>query len=232
MSRSDTCNLTLRIHSVHQPAAIAAFGTEPAERHDLPDRLCVLVFDDIEPHVPLDDLARQHITFDGSHDDGTSYSGRLFAAEGGELAAIDQPFGVVSVPVDLDSLAVDEAALSDLRAYQRLRARTQQDFDHQPPLEIPLTACHLKEAGDPQQPWHRLLGAISIGGLHCQVEAVAVRSTQDERRTQEAVGIDSILSLTLVSTAFGAGRGFQTLRLKGSDGQDRDYALFIYPHHR
>ena len=71
---------------------------------------------------------------------------------------------------------------------------------------------------------------LSVGGLLCLVEAIAVRSTQDERRAQEAVAIESILSLTLAFAAFGASRGFQTVSFKGSDGQERDYALFIYPH--
>ena len=72
--RIDTCNLTIRIRPTYQPAAVAAFGVEAAERHDLPDRaVCTLVFEDIQPHDPLSDLARQGITFDGSHADGATW---------------------------------------------------------------------------------------------------------------------------------------------------------------
>ncbi|HVR06703.1 MAG TPA: hypothetical protein VMW75_01535 [Thermoanaerobaculia bacterium] len=229
---SDTCYLTIRIPPSHQAAVVEAFGVEPAERHDFDDRrLCVLGFDHVEPHGPLGALARQGITFDGSHGDSAVYPGRLFAAQGGELAAIDQPFGVVSVPIDLDSLAVDELAFSGLRAYQRLRARAQEDFDNQPPLDVPLPACRLEEVGD-EEPWHRLLGLISIGGLRCHVEAVALQYPPHEHYSQEALAGDRVRPFALLSEAFATGSGFQTLRHQGSDGQDHHYAIFIYPYDR
>jgi hypothetical protein len=230
----DTCNLTIRIHPAHQAAVVDAFGVEPAARHDLPDRprpLCVLVFDDVQPDRPLHELACQGIPFDGSHGDGANYPGRLFAAHGGELAAVDQPFAVVSVPIDVDTLRVDEAALRALRAYQRFRARAQEDFDHQPLFDVPLAALHLEEVGDPV-PWHRLLGSISVAGYLFHVEAVAVEDDPLEHLAQGALAKDLVSSFALVAEGFSTDGGFQTLKLHGSDGQEHDYALFIYPYDR
>jgi hypothetical protein len=230
----DTCNLTIRIQPFREAAVIDAFGVEPAARDDVPDSphpLCVLCFDDVQPDRPLGELARQGITFDGSHGDGANYPGRFFAAHGGELAAVDKPFSVVSVPIDLDTLRVDDAALRALRAYKRLRARAQEDFDHQPLLDLPLAALHLEEVGD-EEPWHRLLGSISISGHRFHVEAVAVEDAPDEHLAQGALAGDLIHSFALVSEGFSTDCGFQALRLEGSDGREHDYALFIYPHDR
>jgi hypothetical protein len=230
----DTCNLTIRIQPFREAAVIDAFGVEPAARDDVPDSphpLCVLVFDDVQPDRPLGELARQGIPFDGSHGDGANYPGRFFAAHGGELAAVDKPFSVVSVPIDLDILRVDEAALRALRAYKRLRARAQEEFDHQPLLDVPLAALHLDEVGDPV-PWHRLLGSISVGGHRFHVEAVAVADDSDGHRTQDALAENLVRSFALVSEGFSTDGGFQALRLRGGDGQEHDYALFIYPHDR
>jgi len=231
--RFDTCNLTIRIRPTDQATVVAAFGVEPAERHDVPDRpLCTLVFDDIQPHGPLADLARQGITFEGSHGDGATHPGRRFAALGGQLAAIDQPFGLVSVPVDLDSFAVDEPIFSRLRAYKSLLEQVREDFDQVPPIELPLAAFQqLEEVGD-REPRHRMLGSLSIGGVPFHVEAIAVQHLTNEVLPQEAIAFGLFRYLALVSEAFATNQGFQTLRLKGSDGQDREYALFIYPHER
>jgi hypothetical protein len=230
----DTCHLTIRIHPAREAAVVDAFGVEPAARHDLPDRprpLRVLTFDDVQPDRPLHELARQGIPFDGSHGDGASYSGRRFAAHGGELAAVDQPFAVVSVPIDVDTLRVDEAALRALRAYQRLRARAQEDFDHQPLCDVPPAALHLEEVGDPV-PWHRLLGSISVAGYLFHVEAVAVEDDPLEQLAQGALAKDLVSSFALLAEGFGTEGGFQTLELRGSDGHEHDYALFIYPYDR
>jgi len=232
MSRSDTCNLTIRIHPCHHAAAVAAFGTEPSGRYDLPGgRLCFLVFYGVRPHAALDELARQRITFDGSHDDGADYPGRLFAAHHGDLAAVTRPFRKLTVPIDLDSLAVDEAALCSLRAYQRLSARAQEDFYPPEPFDIPLAACHLEEVGD-EEPWHRLLGSLSLAGLHCHVEAIAMQHEPNDDLTQEAAAADLVSGFRLVAEGFGTDSGFQTLRLPASDGTDHDYAVFVYPFDR
>jgi hypothetical protein len=231
----DTCNLTMRIHPSHQAAVVDAFGVEPAECHQLVDRprpLCVLVFDDVQPDRALGELARQGMTFDGSHGDGANYPGRLFAAHGGELAAVEQPFSVVSVPIDVDTLRVDEAALRGLRAYKRLHALTEEDFDREPPLDVQLAALHLEEAGN-SEPWHRLRGSISLAGRRFHVEAVAVQDDlSDEHLAQEPLADDLVHRFALVSQGFSADTGFQTLRLPASDGQHHDYALFIHPHER
>ncbi len=231
--RFDSCNLTIRIRPTDQAAVVEAFGVEPAERHDLPDRpLCTLVFDDIQPHDPLADLARQGITFDGSHGDCATRPGRRFASLGGQLEAIDQPFGVVSVPVDLDSLAVDEPIFSCLRAYKSVLEQVREDFAQLPPIELPLAAFQqLEEVGD-QEPWHRLLGGLSIGSVRFHVEAIAVQHNTNELLPQEAIAFGHARYLALISEAFGTDEGFQTVRLTASDGQDREYALFIYPHER
>jgi hypothetical protein len=127
------------IHPSHQTAAIEAFGVEPAECRDLTDRprpRRLLVFEEIVPHDALAELARQGISFDGSHGDGADYPGRLFAAHGGELAAVDQPFGVLSVPIALDTLRVDDEALAGLAAYKRLKARVEKDLRREPPATL------------------------------------------------------------------------------------------------
>lgn len=131
---TDSCNLTIYIHPSDQAAVVEAFGVEPAECRHIPGRpqpLRLLAFDDIRPYPTLDDLARRGISCDGSHSEGATYPARRFAAHGGELAAIGQ--GIVRVPIDLDTLTVDEASLSPLRAYKRLHARAQAAFDHEPP---------------------------------------------------------------------------------------------------
>ncbi len=232
MSHSDTCNLTIRLHASHHAAAVAAFGAEPSGRYDLPDgRLCVLLFDGVRPHAALDELARQRITFDGSHNDGAAYPGRFFAAHRGDLAAVARPFCKLTVPIDLDSLAVDEAALCGLRAYQRLSDEAQEAFYPPSPLDVPLAACHLEEVGD-EEPWHRLLGSLSLAGLRCHVEAIAVQYMPINDPVQEAAACDLASAFRLVADGFGTDRGFQTLSLQASDGQDHDYAVFVYPYDR
>jgi hypothetical protein len=230
---SDTCDLTIRIHPSHEAAAVAAFGVEPAERQELADRprpLCLLVFDDVAPDDGLAELARQHITFDGSHGNGADYPGRRFASFGGELAAVDQPFSVVSVPIDLDTLSVDEAALDDLRAYKRLRQRAEDDFDREPPAcDVPLAALHLEEVGQPER-WNRLLGSIAIGGIRCHVEALAVQNLEHQHVAQEALADEFHRAFALLSDGFNTETGFQTWRLEASDGRDHEYVVFIYPH--
>jgi hypothetical protein len=182
LSDSDTCNLTISIHPHQQAAVVAAFAVEPAEVHDLADRPCprrVLVFDGVEPHRPLAELARQGLTFEGSHADSAVYPGQRFAAHAGELAAIDEPFGVVSVPIDPVTQRVDDHALARLSAYQRLIARVGEDFARQASLDVPLAAFQLEEAGGEEAPWQRLLGSIRLAGVHCHVEAIAVEDACD-----------------------------------------------------
>src|SRR5262249_53260354 len=139
---ADTCNVTLRVHPCHEAALVAAFGVEPAERHDLAHRsrpLAVFVFEDVEPDPALRELARQGLTFDGSHDDGATYPGRRFVAHRGELGTADEPFGVVSVPVDPRTLALDELALQRLRAYQHLKRSVDLDLDQERPIGLALS---------------------------------------------------------------------------------------------
>jgi hypothetical protein len=231
---SDTCDLTIYILPHQQPIVVAAFGVEPAELHDLADgprpRL-LLVFDDVEPHRTLEHLARQGLTFEGSHGDGADYPGRQFAAHGKELATVDKPFGVLSVPIDPNTQRVDEAALAGLAAYQRVIARVREDFRREPPLDVSLSALRLDEAGPEEAPWQRLLGSIRLAGVHCHLEAIAVEQPSDQR-TQRALATDLARPLDLVAEAFDSQNGFQTRTLWGSDGHEHDYVLLVHPYDR
>lgn len=149
---SDTCHLTIELHPRHQATVVAAFGDQPAEVHHLadgPSPRCLLVFDDVEPHLPLAALARQGLTLAGSHADAADYPGQLFAAHGGELATFDQPFGVPSVPIDVVTRRIDEAALDRLAAYQRLIARVREHFDRDPYLDTRAPSRGDPAAGPP-----------------------------------------------------------------------------------
>jgi hypothetical protein len=226
---SDTCRVRIRIHPMDEPAVVDAFGTEPTERHDLDDGTgCILVFDYVEPDQPLAELARRRITFEGRHRDGIHYPGRLFASQSGELQAIGQPFDVISVPIDLETLRVDDQALNRLRSYKSLSTRVQEELDHRLPVEIAIGRLKLEEVGD-VEPWHRMLGSLSIAGVYFHIDATAVERSPAEGGVQEAVASDLRRSFALAAEGLSTDTGFQTLKLTDTNGQAHEYVVFIYP---
>ncbi|HXO41985.1 MAG TPA: hypothetical protein VN999_11075, partial [Thermoanaerobaculia bacterium] len=155
------------------------------------------------------------------------YPRQLFASMGGEYGcSLEHASGTLAVPVDLDTLEVDQEALDDLREYKLLSQRVQQDFDREPPLELAPAAFRFEEVGD-RKPWHRLRGSISIAGVPFHVEAIAVEPSVAAGDAQEAVAGD--LRPSYEAATFGSGAGFHTLDLTTANGRNRPYVLFIYP---
>jgi hypothetical protein len=214
----DTCTVRIRVRHTDQPAVIAAFGTEPTESHDagLDGRVRTLVFAGADPERPLIELAAHRILFNGDHSAGPDYPGRLFASQHGELRTVDQPYSVVSAPIDLETLEVDPAALDSIRAYKHLADRVQLILEHLQPLDIAVSALQLKEVGD-IEPWHRLLGTVRIAGVAFHVDAMAaglqasITSTLEDLRTEDR---------------------FSEITLAASDGERRAYVILIYPYNR
>jgi hypothetical protein len=136
---TDTCTVHLRIHRADEELAIFHFGKQPTERRDLGDGegdVCLLVFEDVEPTGPLQELYLRLITFDGRYSDGPGFTGRLFASRDGEFETARQPHGIVSVAIDPYTIEVDQDALDELRAFSRLIRRVQEDFPGQPDLAL------------------------------------------------------------------------------------------------
>ena len=230
-STTDTCTVRIRVRTADQPAAIAAFGTEPTESRDagLDGRIRTLVFAGADHDRPLIELAARRIAFDGKHSAGLAYPGRLFASQHGELRTADQPYSVVSVPIDLDTLEVDPAALDAIRAYKLLAERVRRILEHQQPLELPASALQLTEVGE-LEPWHRLLGTVVIAGVPFHVNAVAVESSPLTLQGQQAVAPDLQASFARAWDGLHSEGGFSHVTLAASDGQRHHYVIFIYPY--
>jgi hypothetical protein len=227
------CACTVRIRVLHfdQPAAIAAFGTEPTESHDagLDGRVRTLVFAGADTDRPLIELAARRIVFDGEHSAGLDYPGRLFASQHGELRTVDQPYSVVSAPIDLETLEVDPAALDSIRAYKILADRVWLILEHRQPLDIAVSALQLKEVGE-IEPWHRLLGTLRIASVAFHVDAIAVECTA--RHGQQPVGADLQASFAAASEGLRTEDGFSEITLATSDGRRHDYVILIHPYDR
>jgi hypothetical protein len=226
----DPCVVRIRVRRFDAPAAVSAFGTEPAEAHaGLDDRTRALVFRDVAPDLPLAELTARRVVFDGEHSAGLTYPGRLFASQHGEFKAVDRPYSVVSVPIDLDTLTVDPDALGALRAYRDLADRVRLVLGRPQPLEIAVSALGLREIGD-HRPWHRLLGTLRIAGVAFHVDAIAVE--RSARHGQRAMAADQQTAFATAAAGLGTEDGFSEIRLPGSDGRDHHYVLFIYPYDR
>jgi hypothetical protein len=227
----DPCVVTIRVRRTDVAAATAAFGREPAESHDTgrDGGARTLVFHEVHPDRPLAELTARRLVFDGEHSSGLTYPGRLFASQHGEFRAVDQPYSVISVPIDLDTLTVDPDALSAIRAYKHLADQVRGAFGRPQPLEIAVSALDLREIGD-RKPWHRLLGTLRIAGVDFHVEGIAVERSATAGHCQQPVAAD--LRTAFVSTAAGlrAEDSFSAIRLPGSDGREHDYVIFIYPY--
>jgi hypothetical protein len=227
----DPCVVRIRVRHTDVPAATAAFGTEPAESHDTgrDGDARTLVFHDVHPDRPLAELAARRLPFDGEHASGLAYPGRRFTSLHGELRAVDQPYSVVSVPIDLDTLAVDPEALAALRAYRLLADRVRAAFSRPQPLAIAVSALDLREIGD-RRPWHRLLGTLRIAGVDFHVEAIAVEPSRAARHGQQPVAGKRRAAFARAAEGLCTEDAFSEIRLPTSDGREHDYVIFIYPY--
>ena len=127
----DTCSVILRILHEDFAAVTRAFREEPDATETLEDDdsglLRLLVYEETTPD-PLSRLSEQRVAFDGRCSNRFHSPGRLFASLDGQFRAIDHPYCVVTVPIDLETLTVDQDALAALRAYRELAARVDQHF--------------------------------------------------------------------------------------------------------
>jgi hypothetical protein len=127
----DTCSVILRIWHEDSLAVARAFREEPDATESLDDDdsglLRLLVYEETVPD-PLRQLAEQRVAFDGRCSNRFHAPGQLFASLDGEFRAIDHPYGVVTVPTDLETLSVDQEALAALRAYRELADRVGEHF--------------------------------------------------------------------------------------------------------
>ena len=229
----DTRTLRIRVHRADEEFVRSAFGIEPSERHDVvtgAGDVRMLVFEAAETDLALQILIRHQITYDGLHEATLRYPRQHFASMGGEYrCSLEHASGILSVPVDPETLEVDQDALDNLREYKLLSQRVQLDFDREPPLELAPAAFRFEEVGD-RKPWHRLRGSISIAGVPFHVEAIAVESSEATDGFQEAVAGE--LRPSFEGAAFRSGAGFHTLDLTTANGRNRPYVLFIYPYDR
>jgi hypothetical protein len=127
----DTCSVILRIWHEDTLVVTRAFreepdATEPLEDDDS-DLLRLLVYEETVPDH-LRQLVEQRIAFDGRCSNRFHLPGQLFASLDGEFRAIDHPYCVVTVPIDLETLTVDQEALAALRAYRELADRVDEHF--------------------------------------------------------------------------------------------------------
>jgi hypothetical protein len=132
----DTCSLTIRVRRDDAAAVVNAFGARPDEIDDLLPTMQLLIFDETEPDEPLAHLVQRKVTFDGSFSNGFTYPGQRFASIGGVFCAVDCPYEVLSVPIDLATLTVDAEALATLRAYRELQARVDEHFEAELPCQL------------------------------------------------------------------------------------------------
>jgi hypothetical protein len=229
----DPCVVCIRVRPTDVPAATAAFGTEAAESHAAgrDGGACTLVFHEVHPDRPLAELAARRLAFDGEHSAGLSYPGRLFASLHGELRTVDQPYSVVSVPIDLDTLTVDPDALDAIRAYKELADRVRGAFGRPQPLVIAVSALDLAEIGD-REPWHHLLGTLRIAGVDFHVEAIAVERSAPARHGRQPVAANLHATFASAEEGLRTEDGFSEIWLPGSDGREHAYVIFIYPYDR
>jgi hypothetical protein len=127
----DTCSIILRIWHEDTLAVTRAFREEPDATQNIDDDdlglLRLLVYEETVPD-PLRELVEQRLAFDGRCSNRFHSPGRLFASLDGEFRAIDHPYCVVTVPIDLKTRTVDPEALEALRAYRELADRVDEHF--------------------------------------------------------------------------------------------------------
>ena len=176
---ADTCTIRIRVHRADEEFARSAFGIEPSERHDVvtgAGDVRMLVFAATRTDLAFQTFTWHQITYDGLQEATRRYPRQLFASMGGEYGcSLEHASGTLAVPVDLDTLEVNQDALDDLREYKLLSQRVQQGFDREPPLELAPATFRFEEVGD-RKPWHRLRGSISIAGV--SVVAAVIRQPQ------------------------------------------------------
>lgn len=127
----DTCSVILRIFHKDSAAVTRAFRAEPDTTETLEDDgsglLRLLVYEETTPD-PLSQLIEERVAFDGRCSNRFHSPGQLFASLDGEFRAIDHPYCVVTVPIDLATMSIDQDALAALRAYRELAARVDTHF--------------------------------------------------------------------------------------------------------
>ena len=127
----DTCSVILRIFHKDSAAVTRAFRAEPDRTETLEDDssglLRLLVYEETTPD-PLSQLIEERVAFDGRCSNRFHSPGQLFASLDGEFRAIDHPYCVVTVPIDLATMSIDQGVLAALRAYRELAARVHTHF--------------------------------------------------------------------------------------------------------
>jgi hypothetical protein len=92
-------------------------------------------------------------------------------------------------------------------------------------LDIPLSALHLEEVGR-LEPWHRLLGTLSIAGLPFVVHATAVELA---RGGQQPVAAGLRADFASLVAALRTEEAFGEITRIGSDGREHLYVFLIFP---
>jgi hypothetical protein len=127
----DTCSVILRIWHEDTVAVTQAFGEEPDATEIVDDDdsglLRLLVYEETVPD-PLSQLVAKRVAFDGRSSNRFHSPGQLFASLDGELRAIDHPYCIVTIPIDIATLAIDRNALAAVHAFRELAARVDEHF--------------------------------------------------------------------------------------------------------